>query len=94
MLELIGQIFQLFTDLIPRPIKIGPTERGVRVRHWGDAEVEVIEPGLHIYLPIMTGIEIYPVNSQLIETAILVAESHDGVNYQTRIAVEYEIDDP
>lgn len=62
MFEILGQFISAALGIIPRLVVIRPTHRGVKYKR--GAIAKQMDPGLHVYWPLITQIDIMPVARQ------------------------------
>lgn len=93
MLELLSQILGFIWDFIPRPSLVGPTEEAVC--YWlGKLKYKRKKgPGLYLIWPLIMEWRTYQIVSQICETAIVPVSDEDGVSWQIRLAIEFEVED-
>lgn len=60
---------------IPRLVIVLATERGIRYRH--GADVSVLEPGLHVYWPIVTRVQVVNVMRQVLNLSMQTLTTAD-----------------
>ncbi len=83
---IIVALFILFSDVF---VEIGPGQRGV-LMNWGAVQSGVLEPGLHMKIPLMQSVaklDVQIQNSQAAETSA----SQDLQNVTTTVAVNWHI---
>lgn len=61
---------------IPRLVIVLASEKGIRYRHGSD--VSVLDPGLHVYWPIVTRVQIVNVNRQVLNLSMQTLTTADG----------------
>lgn len=89
----IGEIVAWIANWIPQIIHVKVTEQGIK---YVRSKAKLIEPGLHVYWPITTQVEIYPVVRQVMElpTQTVVCKDGDGnANVAVGGVVIYSISD-
>lgn len=87
----IGKIAEFFGSLFPRLLIVKSSHCAVKYVH-GYKRV-LLEPGLHLYWPLVTEYEICAVVRQIVALASQVLETKDGVTVLVDGLVVYEIDD-
>lgn len=90
--EWLSELMRWLGKFIPRPIVVRYTHAGVKFK-WGHTVV-VLNPGVHVYFPLTTDIEIIPVARQTIKpkrTQSLMTK--DGQEISIGLVVKYCIDD-
>jgi regulator of protease activity HflC (stomatin/prohibitin superfamily) len=107
--EWLNRIFDLLWRFVPKPIIVGPQAQALVTRtvllrdlargRWRPAaKLAVAEPGFHVFWPLMTEFEIYPVAYQttpLVAQDIVTAPDAEGkrVTVTARGMLSYEIED-
>ena len=89
--EWLSKLMEALGKFIPRLVIVRYTHAGVKFK-WG-SEVIVMEPGLHMYFPLTTDVEIMPVARQTIKpkgTQSLL--SKDGTQVSIGLVVKYSIE--
>ncbi len=87
----IGWIVEWLGKLIPRILIIRHTHAGVKFV-WG-SRVKRMGPGVHIYWPVVTEIEVYPTARQTHNMVTQTLTTKDGQSVVVGIVVIYEIND-
>jgi regulator of protease activity HflC (stomatin/prohibitin superfamily) len=85
----IGKIAEFVGSLFPRLLIVEATHRGVRFRH--GKHVIPLEPGLHIYWPLVTMIQVVPVVRQTTRPPVQGLTTKDGHSVSVRGMVRYKI---
>ena len=93
MLELLGQILGFIWDFVPRPSLVGPTEQAVCYWFGKHKFKKAKGPSLYLIWPLIMEWKIYQVVSQICETAIVPVSDENGISWQIRLAIEFEITD-
>jgi SPFH domain / Band 7 family len=91
MFDFLSQFFQLIWDMLPRPVMVKPTERA-SCWLFGKYPYD-IGPGPKIIWPMIMHFHVYPVVSQICETAIIAVTDASGCDWQYRLAIEYRVTD-
>jgi len=87
----IGKIAEFLGSLFPRITVIMSSHRGVKYV-WG-SKVVLLEPGVHVYWPIVTQLETVAVVRQVLDLKSQILETKDGVTVVASGIVVYDIDD-
>lgn len=87
----IGEIARFVGSLFPRLLIVQASHRGVKYV-WGREVVE-LEPGPHVYWPLVTPVELCAVVRQTIDLPAQLLETADGQVVVASGAIEYEIED-
>ncbi len=87
----VGWIAEWFAKFIPRLVIVRSTHGGVRFRH-GRTAIEM-KPGLHIYWPIVTEVEVIPVARQTHNLPSQSLQTKDGRKVVVGGVVIYAIRD-
>lgn len=77
--------------MLPRPVMVKPTERA-SCWLFGKYPYD-IGPGPKIIWPMIMHFHVYPVVSQICETAIIAVTDASGEAWKWRLFIEYDIDD-
>jgi regulator of protease activity HflC (stomatin/prohibitin superfamily) len=82
----IGEIIAWIACWIPQIIHVKATEKGVKYIR---SRAELIEPGLHLYWPITTQVNLYPVVRQVLDlpTQTVVCKDETASGGSTAVAV-------
>jgi regulator of protease activity HflC (stomatin/prohibitin superfamily) len=91
MLEIIGQFLQAILGIIPRLVIIRTTHGGVKFRRGKKALA--MRPGLHIYWPVVTQVEVVPVARQTVSLPSQVLTTQDDKSIMVAGSVVYTIND-
>jgi regulator of protease activity HflC (stomatin/prohibitin superfamily) len=89
--EWLSELMQFFGRLIPQLLIIKSTTAGVKFVR--GAHPKVMGPGLHVYWPIVTQIEVYPSVRQTLELSNQILTTKDGVTVAIGQVVVYTIED-
>lgn len=87
----IGEIARFFGSLLPRLLIVKSSHAAVKYVHGSNAVL--LEPGLHIYWPFVTEIEMCAVVRQISTLQSQILETQDGVTVLVDGLVCYTIDD-
>lgn len=87
----LGQIFEALLQFVPRRIIVRATEGGVKWSLW--REPQEIKPGIRIYWPLITDIEVIIVARQSFNTPREPLQTLDGVEVVAGGVVVYNIND-
>lgn len=87
----LGQIFEAFLEFIPRRVIIRATEGGVKWSLW--REPKEMKPGIRIYWPLISDIEVLIVARQTINTPTQSLMTKDGKTVVAGGVVVYNIND-
>lgn len=71
----VGELVAWVAAWIPQIIHVRVTEQGIK---YVRAKAKLIEPGLHIYWPITTQVELYPVVRQVMDLPTQTVVCNDG----------------
>ena len=85
----IGWIFEWLGKLIPRLLIVRSTHGGVKFV--GGSKVKELKPGLHVYWPVVTEVEVIPVARQTHNLVTQVLMTKDGKSIVIGAVVIYEI---
>jgi regulator of protease activity HflC (stomatin/prohibitin superfamily) len=88
----IGDVAQFVGSLVPRLLVVQTSHRAVKYVR-GAVEVE-LQPGLHVYWPLVTPVETCAVVRQTLDIPARLLETADGETVVGSGVVEYEIKDP
>jgi regulator of protease activity HflC (stomatin/prohibitin superfamily) len=91
MLDILGQFLQAILGIIPRLVVIRTTHGGVKFRRGKQAIV--MGPGLHVYWPLITQIEIVPVARQTMSLPSQVLMTRDDKPVMVAGSVVFTIND-
>ena len=86
----IGKFAEFIASLLPRLLVVQATHRAVKYVN-GHRVVE-LQPGRHIYWPIMTPIETCAVVRQVLNLPTQILETSDGVPVAAGVVIEYTIE--
>lgn len=87
----VGWIAEWLGKWIPRIEIIPTTHKGVKFRRGN--EVHALEPGLHIYWPLITEFRVYATARQAVDLRPQVLTLKDGTTVLIGALITYEIDD-
>jgi regulator of protease activity HflC (stomatin/prohibitin superfamily) len=87
----LGQIFEALLKFFPRVTIVRATHAGVKWR-WG-YKVLPMNPGLHVWWPLVTDIEVVPIARQTISLPVQVQTTKDGKKAVIGTIVVYRIYD-
>lgn len=87
----LGDIFRFLLSLIPRIIIVRATEGGVKFVHgW---KIVVLKPGLHLYWPLVTEVDVVQVKRQTVDLVPQCLTTLDGICISVSGILIYEITD-
>lgn len=89
--EWIGQVFEAILKIFPRVFVIRATCGGVKWV-WG-SKVKALYPGIHIYFPLVTEVEVVVVARQTLAIPDQVLATKDGKKVVVKTLVVYKIAD-
>lgn len=87
----IGELARFFGSLLPRLLIVKFSHNAVKYVH--GSKVVLLEPGLHVYWPIVTEIEMCAVVRQVQSLQSQVLDTKDGVTVLVDGLICYSIDD-
>jgi len=88
----LNQLFQAFYQLFPRIIVVRATHGGVK---WVRGQhVKLLLPGLHVYWPLVTDVEVIVTARQTLAIPDQVMTTKDGRQVVVKTLVVYRIPDP
>lgn len=87
----LGEIARFVGSLIPRLLVVQKSHRAVKYVH--GKNVVLLEPGLHVYWPLVTPVEMCAVVRQVINLPTQLLETRDGTPVAAGGVIEYEIKD-
>jgi regulator of protease activity HflC (stomatin/prohibitin superfamily) len=85
----IGKLFEFFGSLFPRLLIVMVSHRAVK--YVCGKNVVLLQPGLHIYWPFVTEVEICPVVPQILNLHNQILETSDGIPVLVGGLIKYEI---
>jgi regulator of protease activity HflC (stomatin/prohibitin superfamily) len=86
----IGDLVRWLAQFVPRLAHIRANERGIKFVR---ARTAGMAPGLHVYWPITSQVDIYPVKRQVLRISPMNLTTQDGRTVTAGGAVAYEIED-
>jgi len=88
----LNQLFQAFYQLFPRILIVRATHGGVK---WVRGKhVKLLAPGLHVYWPLVTDVEVVVTARQTLAIPDQVMATKDGKKVVVKTLVVYKIPDP
>lgn len=91
MFDWLSQLFVSFGAVFPRMVKIRSTDRGVK---WPRCkEAVLLSPGLHVYWPLVSDLEIVTVVRQTMDHKAQTITLRDGVTICVRAVTVWRIED-
>lgn len=88
----LGQLAEFFGSLFPRLTIVKTSHRALKYRH--GKNLILLQPGLHLYWPLVTELEWASVVQQVIVHAPHVLETADGVPVVAGGITVYQVSDP
>lgn len=92
MFEYLGELLSAVMSLFPRLVIIRSTHAGVKFRH--GKHILKLGPGITVYWPLVTEIEILPVKRQTKKLDPQYLTTQDGISVGIRGLVVYEVSCP
>lgn len=89
--EWIGDLVRWLSTFVPRLGICKCTQGGVKFRRGKD--VKAIRPGLYLWWPLITEIDVIPVTRQVVDLAPQSLTTKDGKSLMVSLVIVYEIDD-
>ena len=86
-----GRLMEAMLELVPRRLIIRATEGGVRWSLW--REPKEMKPGIRVYWPLITAVEVIVVARQSLNTPTQSLETKDGCQVVAGGVVVYNIND-
>lgn len=87
----LGQIFEALLMFVPRIFIIRATHSGVKWRH--GSKVSDMQPGLHVYWPLVTEIEVIVIARQTLRLPKQILTTKDNKKVVVGVVVVYKIRD-
>ena len=89
-LDWIGYIIEWIGNFIPRIAHIKKTHKGVMYTRSG---AKIVDAGMHVYLPLWTSLELYPIKRQTLNIPPQTLTTKNGETLLVAVAVIYYIND-